>query len=208
MKAVTVKAEKRVELGIGAVNRLRRRGFVPGVIYGEDVNLPVAIPEGELRRIPLGTSRVIKLAVAGEKEHSVLVRELQKDPVSRKITHLDFLAVSMTEVITATVVIKITGEAKGVREGGLLQYGVPEVEIECLPADIPEAITVDVTDLEIGDQLKVEDLTAPAGVTILTDPDKLVVSVVAPQTEAIPEAGEEGEQEPEAVPAEHGDQEQ
>lgn len=196
MKTVTVGAEKRLELGKGATNKLRRQGYVPGVIYGgEPASLPVAIEESALRRMPLGTGQVFKINVAGDKECSVLVRELQKDPVSHKITHLDLLEVSMTERLTTTSAIVITGEAKGVSEGGLLQYGIREVEIECLPADIPEGITVDVSLLEIGENIKVQDLQVPPEITVLTDPEQVVVSIVAPQVAEADEEEQEGQEE-------------
>jgi large subunit ribosomal protein L25 len=196
MKTVTVGAEKRLELGKGATNKLRRQGYVPAVIYGgEPASLPVAIEESALRRMPLGTGQVFKINVAGDKERSVLVRELQKDPVSHKITHLDLLEVSMTERLTTTSAIVITGEAKGVSEGGLLQYGIREVEIECLPADIPEGITVDVSLLEIGENIKVQDLQVPPEITVLTDPEQVVVSIVAPQVAEADEEEQEGQEE-------------
>ncbi|NLL17821.1 MAG: 50S ribosomal protein L25 [Clostridia bacterium] len=192
MKTVTVGAEKRLELGKGATNKLRRQGYVPGVIYGgEPASLPVAIEESALRRMPLGTGQVFKINVAGDKERSVLVRELQKDPVSHKITHLDLLEVSMTERLTTISAIVITGEAKGVSEGGLLQYGIREVEIECLPADIPEGITVDVSGLEIGESIRVQDLQVPPEIAVLTDPDQVVVSIVAPQMAEVEEEEQE-----------------
>ena len=192
MKTVTVGAEKRLELGKGATNKLRRQGYVPGVIYGgEPASLPVAIEESALRRMPLGTGQVFKINVAGDKERSVLVRELQKDPVSYKITHLDLLEVSMTERLTTISAIVITGEAKGVSEGGLLQYGIREVEIECLPADIPEGITVDVSGLEIGESIRVQDLQVPPEIAVLTDPDQVVVSIVAPQMAEVEEEEQE-----------------
>lgn len=193
MKTVTVGAEKRLDLGKGASSRLRRQGFVPAVIYGGDnESLPITIAESAVRQMPLRTSQVFKIAVAGDKERSVLVRELQTDPVTQKVIHLDLLEVSMTELLTTTSPIVITGESKGEAKGGLLQYGIRELEIECLPADIPEAITVDISELEIGENIKIEDLQVPEGITVLTDPEQLVVSVIAPQAEEAPEEDQEG----------------
>lgn len=188
MAVVTVTAQKRTELGKGPTSRLRRQGFIPGIIYGQKTSgIPVAIGEGEFRRVDAGTGQVFKVAVEGEGEHSVLIREMQKHPVSHRIIHLDLLEVSMDEPINTIVPVKIDGEAKGEKAGGILQYGIREVEIKCLPADIPEAITVDISELEIGEQVKVEDLVPPAGVTILTDPEHLVISVITAQVEVADE---------------------
>ncbi|HHW06859.1 MAG TPA: 50S ribosomal protein L25/general stress protein Ctc [Clostridia bacterium] len=203
MEVVTVTAEKRSVLGKGAVNRLRRQGFVPGILYGEKCgNVPVAIDEKEFRKVELGTGKVFKVVVAGEQEHSVIVREMQRDPVSRRLTHVDLLEVSMNEPIEVIVPIRIEGEAKGEKVGGVLQHGLREVEIKCLPKDIPEAITVDISALDIGDSIKVEDLVPPAGVTVLTEPDQLVVTVIAAQhAEAVEEEGEGAAPEAAEAPA-------
>lgn len=209
MAVVTVTAQKRTELGKGPTNRLRRQGFIPGIIYGQKAsNIPVAIGESEFRRVDAGAGQVFKVAVEGEGEHSVLVREMQKHPVSQRIIHVDLMEVSMDEPINTIVPVRIDGEAKGEKAGGILQYGIREVEVKCLPADIPEAIAVDISGLEIGDQVKVEDLVAPTGVTILTDPEQLVISVITAQVEevveeeapegeepAAPEAAEEAQEE-------------
>lgn len=203
MEVVTVIAEKRTELGKGAASRLRRRGIIPGVLYGHKCgNVPVAIGEKEFRKLEAGAGKVFKLVVNGEKEHSVIIRETQRDPVSRRLTHVDLLEVSMDEPIEMIVPIRIVGEAKGEKVGGVIQHGLREVEIKCLPKDIPEAIVVDISALDIGDSLKVEDLVPPPGVTILTEPDHLVVSVIAAQhAEAAEEAGEEEAPEGAEAPA-------
>lgn len=205
MEVVTVTAEKRTALGKGAARRLRRQGFIPGVLYGRKCgNIPVAIGEKEFRKMEVGTGKVFKVAIKGEKEHSVIIRETQRDPVSRQLIHVDLLEVSMDEPIEVIVPIRIEGEAKGEKEGGVIQYGLRELEIECLPKDIPEAITVDVSDLAIGDSIKVGDIVPPPGVTILTEPDHLVVSVIAAQVAEVAEeeGEEEAAQEPAAPPAE------
>ncbi|MFA5536542.1 MAG: 50S ribosomal protein L25 [Bacillota bacterium] len=184
MEITKVLAEKRQQLGKGEVKRLRKQGFVPGILYGNNVaNLNLALSDKELRKIALGSGQIIKVVVAGEGEHNVLVRDYQKHPVTKEVIHLDLFEVSMTEKLTTVTAIVIAGEAKGVSQGGILQLGVREVDIECLPADIPESIIVDISDLDLGEMVKVEDLTVPAGVTILSDPEQIIVSVVAPQYE-------------------------
>lgn len=192
METTKVAAEKRQELGKGAVKRLRKENLIPANLYGNNItNLNLSISEKELRKIAFGSGQIVKVVVAGEGEHNVLVRDFQKHPITQEVIHLDLLEVSMTEKLTTVTALAITGEAEGLSKGGILQLGVREVEIECLPMDIPEGMTVDVSDLDIGGMIKVEDLTAPSGVTILTDPEQIVVSIVAPQYEEEEEKEEE-----------------
>ncbi|MGI6551940.1 MAG: 50S ribosomal protein L25 [Bacillota bacterium] len=186
MKQAILQAEKRQEVGKGAVGRLRRRGMVPAVLYGADnLNLNLALPLRELNKFlaSFGANALVKLSVAGDREYSTLLREVQRDAVKQEVIHLDFMEISMTEKLSTSVPIRITGEAKGVKEGGVIQYLLRELDIECLPADLPEAIMVDVGELGIGEQILVEDLILPEGVTALTEGDTQVVSVVAPRLE-------------------------
>lgn len=194
MQIPTIAVKKRQEVGKGTVNRLRKKGFIPGVLYGSNIkNLTVSISEKELRKINLDSTHIIKAVVDGESEHTVLIREYQRHPINQKVIHLDLYEVSLTEKLRTVIPLVITGKPKGVTQGGVLQFGIREVEIECLPTDIPEDIDVDVSDLEIGDMKKVGDLVAPSGVTILTDPEQVIVTVVAPvlETESEEEKTEE-----------------
>lgn len=208
MQIGKIVAEKRQELGKGEVKRLRKAGFVPGILYGNNkANLNLSVPEKELRKVALGSGQIVKVVVTGEGEHNVLIRDFQKHPVTHEVIHLDLFEVSMTEKLTTVTALVITGEAKGAGEGGILQYGLREVEIECLPMDIPEGIDVDISGLGIGDMIKVEDLVVPNGVTILTDPEQVVASVVAPQYEEEEEEEEGVEIVGVAAPEEEGETE-
>ncbi len=192
MEITKVSAEKRQQLGKGEVKRLRKEGFVPGILYGNNVaNLNLTFSEKELRKIALGSGQIIKVAVVGEGEHNVLIRDYQKHPITKEVIHLDLFEVSMTEKLTTVTAIVISGEAKGVGQGGILQLGAREVDIECLPVDIPESIVVDISGLDLGETVKVGDLAVPSGVTILSDPEQIIVSIVAPQYEEETEEAEE-----------------
>jgi len=194
VQTAQIAVKKRLDVGKGAVKRLRRKGMVPGVIYGNNVtNINMSIAEKELRKMPLGSGQIVKVVVDGKSNHNVLVRDYQKHPITQAVIHLDLFEVSMTEKLTTTIALAVTGSAKGEALGGILQPGIREVEIECLPANILERIDIDVSDLEIGDMIKVKDLVAPSGITILTNPEQIIVSVLAPQYEEKIEEEKEGE---------------
>jgi large subunit ribosomal protein L25 len=126
-----------------------------------------------------GTSQLIEVELDGT-THLAIPREIQRDHIHGRYVHVDLLAVSRTEKVTLSVEVHEVGEAIGVREGGVIEHHLREVEIECLPNDVPERIEVDVSTLEIGDMVRVADVTAPSGVTILSDPDTPVISVIMP----------------------------
>lgn len=186
MRVATLQAKTREEVGKGAAGRLRRMGLVPAVLYGPDnLNLNLVLPLNELNKYlaTFGASALVKVAVAGDREYSTLIREVQRDAVKQEVIHLDFMEISMSEKLSTSIPIRIVGEARGVEEGGIVQHGLRELNIECLPADLPDVITVDVSPLGIGDQILVEDLVIPEGVAVLTEADTQVVSVVAPRIE-------------------------
>jgi large subunit ribosomal protein L25 len=126
-----------------------------------------------------GASMLVELDVEGE-THLAIPREIQRDHLHGRYVHVDFFAVRRDEKVKMSVEIRDAGEAKGIKEGGVLEHHLREVEIECLPGDVPEAIEADVSDLAIGDMLRVGDIVAPEGIDILTDPETPVVSVITP----------------------------
>ncbi|NLJ86149.1 MAG: 50S ribosomal protein L25/general stress protein Ctc [Firmicutes bacterium] len=188
-------AELRDATGKGANRRLRRAGYIPGVIYGsgkDNVNLQVEervllklIREG-------GANRLITLQFDGE-TRAVLIQELQEHPVQGTPQHIDFLEVRLDEAVNVMVPIHIVGEAERTNDGGVLAPAIWEVEVSCLPTDIPDGLEVDVSGLVIGDSLQVKDIEAPSGITFLTDPEETVVSVVTPM-ELVEEEDEEEEE--------------
>jgi large subunit ribosomal protein L25 len=200
-----LQAETRDETGKGVARRLRADGRVPAVLYGQGVE-PVALSVDAREMFHIlhgaaGANALVDLAVDGE-DHLVLAREIQRDHIHNTLIHIDFLAVSRTQTITANVPVVETGEAAGVKEGGVVEHHLREVSVECFPQDVPDQIRIDISALELGDMVHVSDLAAPDGVTILTSPEDAVLSIITPavlRTEAdLSVPGEEGV---EAAPA-------
>jgi large subunit ribosomal protein L25 len=179
----TLKATPRDGSGKGPARRLRMRGQVPAVLYGHGMEPRSLSVSGQdllhLFHASGGGSVIVDLDVEGEVQ-MVLVRDVQRDHLHGRYVHVDFLAVDRDEKVRMTAEIREVGEAIGVHEGGVIEHHLREIEIECLPGDVPDAIEIDITDLRIGDLARVADLTAPEGVTVLTDPDTPVISVVTP----------------------------
>lgn len=177
-------AEKREGTGKGVARRLRAGGRVPAVLYGHGMD-PVSLSVDSRELLHLfhtgaGTNVLVDLVVDGD-AHLAMAREVQRDNIRGRFVHVDFLVVSRDETITISVPVRVVGESVGVKAGGVLEHHLWELQIECLPTNVPEAIEADVTSLEIGSSLKVSDLEAPEGTTILTGPDESVVAVQQPQ---------------------------
>lgn len=195
MEAVQLEAQLRKKTGKGEARRLRAQGLLPCVLYGKEVeNRALQVSAKELDKIirEAGENTLIKLVVTGDgvsNEYTTILREVQRHPLKGTLTHADFYRISLTEKLETVVPIQLVGQAQGVAHGGILQHGVREVEIKCLPTEIPEALEVDVTGLGIGDNLTVGEITPPAGVEIISDLDTIVATVVAPrlEEEAAPE---------------------
>jgi large subunit ribosomal protein L25 len=203
----TLKAEVRDGAGKGVARKLRAQGRVPGVLYGSGVEPTSIHMSGQdlLHLFHQGAS-LVDLEVDG-KTHLVIPRDVQRDHLRGRYIHVDFFAVSRTEKVTLTVEVRETGEAPGVKTGGVVEHHLREIDIECMPGDVPEGIEADLSSLELGDMLRVGDLAVPQGVTILTDPDTPVISIVTPailRTEVdLSVPGEEGVEVPvEEAPAE------
>ena len=176
-------AERRSDAGKGVARKLRAAGKVPAVLYGQGLDTtPLTVDSRELTHLlhsSAGSNVLVDLVVDGE-EHLAIPREIQRDHIHSKWVHVDFLAVSRTETITVNVPVHETGEAVGVKEGGVVEHHLREVQIECLPQDVPDELVVDITDVELGEMVHVSDLVPPAGVTILTNPEDAILSVITP----------------------------
>jgi large subunit ribosomal protein L25 len=177
-------AEKREESGKGVARKLRAAGRVPAVLYGHGME-PIALSVDSRELIHVfhtgaGTNVLVDLIVDGD-DHLAMAREIQRDHIKGRFVHVDFLVVSRDQVISVSVPVRLVGESVGVKAGGVLEHHLWEVQVECLPTDVPEAIEADVTELEIGMSLKVSDLSAPEGVTITSNPDDSVVAAQQPQ---------------------------
>jgi large subunit ribosomal protein L25 len=191
-------AQPRSERGSRPAGRLRRRGLVPAVVYGLGADtVPVTVPARELQHILTGASganTVITLRIDGDgRDQLALARQIQRHPVKGSLVHVDFVRIRADQTVTAEVPLHLEGEAEGVKNGGLLEQALFGVSVEALPANLPPAISYDVTALDMGDQVHVRDLQAPAAVTITTDPDELVVQVVQPRGMDLGEEAEEAE---------------
>jgi large subunit ribosomal protein L25 len=190
MEAV-LHAVRREDFGRNNAGRLRRSGRIPAVIYGGGGQPePLAVDPKQLLRIlhsQSGVNTLIALQLDGAGDTRVLVKEYQVHPVTQHLLHADFYRVAMDKVIRVTVPIQLTGEAKGIKsQGGVVDFVHREVVLECLPADIPEHITVDVTELMLHDGVRVRDLPTGGKWKPLSDGDMLIVHVVAPKVEAEP----------------------
>lgn len=220
----TIAVEIREGAGKGVARKLRAAGRVPAVLYGHGLasirlSLDPSALEHVIKSSDAGLNTLIALegdaTIAGK---TVLVKELQRDPVRGQMLHADLFEVDPRERITVSVPLQVVGTAPGVSlSGGLLDHSIREIELDCLPRAIPDTIEVDVSSLELGDSLHVRDLVLPEGVELKTDSDLSVISIVAPSVaeEAVAEAEEEelvegavpdAEQEKEAGAAPEGDE--
>ena len=193
MSEYQLAAESRTDTGKGAARRIRSAGRVPAVLYGHGIkpeHLSVDAREfGQALRAG-GANALLQLTL-GRQRHLALAREVQRHPVRGSLVHIDFLVVRRGEKVTVQVPLHLVGEAPGVVEGGILDQDLHQLNVEAEVTAVPEAIEGDVSGLGIGDVLRVADLKAPEGATILDDPEAPVVSVVAPTVEPVEEAEEE-----------------
>ena len=185
----TLEATRRDEFGRNNAGRLRRSGRIPAVLYGgtSREGEPVAVDPKALMEIlhsDSGVNTLISLRLEDAGETRVLVKEYQLDPVNHQLLHADFYRVAMDRLLRVMVPVHLTGEPKGVKaEGGVLEFVNRAVVIECLPADIPEHLTVDVAELMINDGIRVRDLDTGGKWKAMSDQDMLIVHVVAPKVE-------------------------
>jgi large subunit ribosomal protein L25 len=194
MKTIELNVERREGSGKGAARRTRASGKIPAVVYG--AGKPTVTVQLERRaltdafRAGAGENAIFLLKLSGsDQSRHAMIRELSRDPVSREPLHIDFVRVLMDEKVRVKVAIEVTGLAQGVKtEGGILDYVTREVEIECLPGNIPEHLPIDVTALNIGDALRISDLPSVEGVVVVDDPEKVLVHVTHATKEPEPAA--------------------
>ncbi len=198
MKQVTLSAIKREKTGKETAKKLRRQGLVPAIIYGHHFDpLPIAVKFSELESILhkyKGETLLFNLEINNGQTSKVqaILKEYQIHPVTDKIIHLDFLAIKEGETITLDIPLEFVGRPVGLTRGGVLEILMHELTIECLPANIPDKIQVDISNLDVGDVLHVKDVQVPEGVKVVDDPEETVVTIVAEEAGAAEEeAGEE-----------------
>ena len=187
MEQVAIEGFVRKPSGKGGARTLRRSGIIPAIFYGPETEpIPIQVTKSSLEKtLKKQTSENVlyQLTIKGNEPVSVktaMLKEVQKNPIDREILHLDFYEVSLFKEIDITVGLKIVGKATGVEKGGILQEISRDLEIRCLPANIPNHIEVDVTALDIGDSIHVSDINLPEGILVLSDAHLTLVTVVPP----------------------------
>jgi large subunit ribosomal protein L25 len=217
---VNLDVSERTILGSAESRRLRRRGVVPGVLYGQGDSVAIAVGERDLRAAlttPAGSHVVLDVTVEGGRAHSAILKEYQRDKVRGTITHIDLQEVRLDRPIQTSVVVTLVGEPVGVKdEGGVLSQVTTEVGVEALPLEVPQHLEADVSEMRIGDTLRLSELVVPEGVTLLDDLEETVLATVTvptrveePEVEPVEgeelEEGEEPEAEGEPTAEEAGD---
>lgn len=202
--STTLHAEARQPSTKSALRQLRKQGKIPGVVYSKEMGTGSAIALDSKELMPLlrgGDARsILQLEVPAQGSKPVLLSELQRDPMSGQVLHVDFRHINLNEKIHSLVRLEIQGVSPGEKEGGMLQPILHELEVECVAKDLPASIPVDIGTLEIGGHILVRDLKLPEGVTAAAEPEAVVIAVLAPQKErteaeleAMDDAAEENE---------------
>jgi len=194
---IVVKSEKRQGLGTNASRRLRAQGFVPAVLYGESMeSTPLVLSKKDIvqiMRLETGENTIFKVAVDAE-AYDAMIKDLQVNPATDELLHVDLIRISMDKPIRVAVPVVHRGEPVGVKtEGGFVDFVTREIEIECLPREIPESLEIDIAELHINQSFKVQGMAIPAGVKVLTDPNTVLVLISMPHKEEEPFPGEKPE---------------
>jgi large subunit ribosomal protein L25 len=195
MQRVAIEAVARESGKHGMLSVLRRQGFIPAVVYGHGMapmSVAVSVRAFERIRRTTGASAIVDLQFEGGKAVTTVVHEYQMNPIRDTYTHVDFLSISLDETLTSRIPIRPVGTAIGLKEGGVLEHSLYELEVEALPLDIPDYLEVDVSDLGLKHSIHVADLKLGDKVKVLTNATATVFSVVAPAIEEAPPVPEEG----------------
>jgi large subunit ribosomal protein L25 len=199
---IKLTVKERESRGSADSRRLRKQGFIPGVLYGKGKgSYAICVPERELRRVLTGAGglhAILDVVLEGQATtHASILKDYQQDPIRGHISHIDLQEVRLDQPIQATVTVQLIGEPAGVKEGGVLSQVQREINVEALPMEIPEHIDLDVSGMAIGDTLRLADLAPMEGVTYLDDPEETVLASVglpAREVEPEPEEPAEGEE--------------
>lgn len=205
MATTTLKASSREDLRGSTLRKIRNQGDIPAIVYGQGMS-------GKLVRVEaiefikvlkvVGVNGIISLQTSEGETYEVMTHEMQVDPLKGDILHVDFFRVDLKSKMDADVPVHLTGEALGVKDGGIIQQPLYEISVRALPADIPEAIDVDVSNLMVGDSLYVRDLTGTGNYEINNEPEEVIVSVLAPTLNNEPDEQQDAEDKEEVVDAE------
>ena len=198
MAELTLEVSRRERSGKNVVDKIRRAGKVPAVVYGAQRE-PVAIEVDRkslselIQKSEHGLRSIFLLKMGGsDQQRHAMIKDIQIDPISRRVKHVDFVRVMMDEVVRTTVPVHVIGAAAGVKDGGLLDFQIRELHVECLPNAIPDAIEIDVTPLGSHEYFRISDLKVPEGVKVLDDPERVVVGVTHARAEVSDAAAAEG----------------
>lgn len=219
MEKIALTAQVREKVGKGVARGLRRDQKVPAVLYSHGNSTPISMGNKDVTKVlntEGGEHALINLKLEGAKEKAeklALIKDYQIDPISGRLIHVDLMEVAMNEKVKIDVAVHIVGAAVGVKEGGIFQYGLRQLEIECLPSQIPGSIDIDISNLKVNESIHVRDIKAPEGVKILADPDATVATIQPPISDAkleamltaTPTAAEEGEPELVKKPKKEGE---
>lgn len=191
-----MKAEERIVRTKNDLRKLREQGKVPGVVYGRNIAAPTAIAVEEKELLQLlrhHPNAVLELELPQGGKQPVMLSGVQRDPLTRSLLHIDFHQIDMNKEVRTQVRLEAVGEAPGEKEGGIVQLMLHEIEVQCLPRDIPETIPVDISSLGLGENLLVGDLAVPQGVTVKTDPELVAVTILVPQKDLTAEEAHDSE---------------
>jgi large subunit ribosomal protein L25 len=199
-----IEAQARVPGGKNVNRRLRVSGKIPSVIYGPG-KTPVAVsidPQilNDILHSDAGRNTIFTINVDSSGQNNVMIKDYQLDPVKGSLIHADLMEIAMDRLLHLTVNIELTGEPTGVKlDGGVMDFVSRSIEIECLPADIPDSIIIDVSDLKLNDYVRVKNIQVGPGIKILSDPDIVIVTVIPPARDTVAAEGAEAAAEPEVV---------
>ncbi|MFW6264623.1 MAG: 50S ribosomal protein L25 [Bacillota bacterium] len=202
MERYSLKAEGREGTGKGFARKLSQEGLIPAVIYGKSRDAESLILNPDDLKHKMSGNAIFDLSITGGDEESTetaMIKEVQKDVISGQLKHIDFQHISMDEKITVAVVLNLVGDAPGVEEGGVLQQLLREIEIECLPLDIPEEIEVDISNLDIGNSISVSEVEVGDDIDIVTAADEVIVTLAFPADEEEEDEEEDEFMEPEVI---------
>jgi large subunit ribosomal protein L25 len=190
MPTTLIEVQKRTPGGKNVNRRLRKSGIIPAVMYGPGKEpVPVSVDPDIIQDIlhsESGHNSIFSINVDGSEQNNAMVKDYQLDPVLGALTHVDFIQIAMDRLLQLTVNIELVGESQGVKiDGGIMDFVTREIEVECLPADIPESIKMEVSQLKINDYIRVKHIEVDSKVKILTDPEVVIVTIVPPVKEEV-----------------------
>jgi large subunit ribosomal protein L25 len=205
MNIVPLKALYRDEIGTQKAKKIRSQKQIPGIVYGLGMEpAPINVSQDDFHHVThtkAGENVVIRLEISGAKqlEKTVIIKEIQYHPITDRIRHIDFQAISLTEKIKVQVPLQVNGEAPGLKQGGILDVVHHEIEVECLPTNIPSRLEVEISNMNIGDAIHIREIAFPSGVTPTLTEDEVVVAIHAPKAEEVAAGEEAAPTEPELI---------